>query len=344
MRVPSYKEATSERFEAKDRFEHADTIIRNKIAGLCNKELVYGAVLFGSASFGDANPGSDRDMIVAYPGPVYDTELQSLEALHGLAKEVYRATSIPLEITCATLEQFQEGEHLINGPMLNWLQAQAAQFPHDVLGQDFVGNIAEQRRPPRTDFSDLEMWLSRAHHALQKQYLQGCYFQPHDLLGQIYSVPHVAARKVIDALKSNKYESGALEVLTKEGIASSLYEIYDREQVISCRLYDEITDSARLFYDELLPKAARLDQEEYDQIIEAEIDTNLPKAIHLLTRFQMIHRCTRAHLRLRLHGWEEYGRISFTAGDEDQDGSPFLPRYLCAYMQPSDLNGHPIQQ
>jgi predicted nucleotidyltransferase len=344
VHVPSYEQVTSPQFERKGRFEYADTIIRERMADFCNSDLIYGAVLFGSASFGDTNPGSDRDMIVAYPDPVYETEIQTLEALHGVAKEVYRATSIPLEITCATLEQFREGEHLLNTPMLSWLRAQTMQFPNDVIGHDFIGDIADQRRPPRTDFTELEMWLSRAHHTLQKEYLQGHYFHPHDLLGQIYSAPHVATRKVIDALKSNKYESGALEVLTKEGIASSLYEIYDREQVISCRLYDEITDSAQVFYDKLIPNAADLNQEEYDQLIEAEIENNLPKAIHLLSRLQMIQRCTRAHMRLRVNGWEEHKIVSFTEGDEDEDGLPFLPRYLRAYMQPSDLNGNSLRR
>src|SRR5688572_26465182 len=188
------------------------------MADLCEKGLIHGAILFGSASFGDANPGSDRDMIVAYSGPVYETELKTLEALHGIAKDVYRATSIPLEITCATLEQFQEGEHSLSGPMLNWLRVQPEQFPNNVIGYNFICEIAEQRRPPRTDFTELDTWLSRTHHVLQKEYLQGQYFRPYDLLGQIYSVPHVAVRKMIDVLKTNGYESGALEALTKEGI------------------------------------------------------------------------------------------------------------------------------
>jgi hypothetical protein len=186
------------------------------MAELCDKGTIYGAVLFGSASFSDTNPGSDRDMIAAYPGPVYATEPQTLDALHSVATEVYRATGVPLEITCATLEEFQEGEHTLTGPMLAWLREQPARFPGDVIGDNFIDRIAEQRRPPRTDFTELEAWLARAHHVLQKEYLQGHYFRPYDLLGQVFSAPHVAARRTIDALDSNGYEAAPLESLTKQ--------------------------------------------------------------------------------------------------------------------------------
>jgi hypothetical protein len=118
--------------------------------------------------------------------------------------------------------------------------------------------------------------------------------------------------------------------------------MYDRERAVTCVLYNQITDDARLFYNNFLPAAGGLDQAEYDQIIEAEIEVNLPKAIHLLSRLQMIQRCSRAHSRLRIVPYEEYGVISFTDGDENEDGSPFLPKYLRDYMQPCDFNGQRV--
>jgi hypothetical protein len=108
-------------------------------------------------------------------------------------------------------------------------------------------------------------------------------------------------------------------------------------------VYSEITDDAQLFYDRFVPEATSLSQEEYDQIIEAEIDINLPKAIHLLSRLQMIQRCSRAYSRLRVIPWERDGAISFTDGDEDEQGRPFLPAYLREYMKACDLEGRPIQ-
>ena len=108
--------------------------------------------------------------------------------------------------------------------------------------------------------------------------------------------------------------------------------------------HEEITDSARLFYDRFIPEAVNLNPQEYDQMVEAEINYNLPKAIHLLSRLQMIQRCSRAHLRLRVNGWEDHGVVAFTEGDEDTHGQQFLPAYLRAYMQPSDLNGHPLRR
>jgi hypothetical protein len=177
---------------------------------LCRLGIVHGALLFGSASFGDQNAGSDRDMIVAYPGPIYETEPQALDVLHGVAKEVYTATGVPLEMTCATLEEFQEGEHTLAAPMLNWLKEQPSQFPQDIIGNEFVSTIPAQRRPLRTDFTELEAWLTRTHHILQKEYLQGRYFRPHDLLGQVLSAPHVATRKTIDVLKNSIFEAGSL--------------------------------------------------------------------------------------------------------------------------------------
>jgi len=177
---------------------------------------------------------------------------------------------------------------------------------------------------------------------LQKEYLQGHYFQPYDLLGQILSAPHIAVRKTVDVLKSNGFEAGSLDDLTKSGIASSLFAIYDREQAISCGLYDQISSDARLFYDKFLHEAGDLRQDEYDQIIEAVINVNLPKAIHLLSRLQMIQRCDRAHLRLRVVPFEDDGIISFTDGDEDEHNVPFLPKYLRNYMRTCDLNGQAV--
>lgn len=343
MRVPSYEEATSPAFRQEDRFEAADRMLKERLGELCAQGTIHGAFLYGSASFGDTNAGSDRDVIVAYNGNVYETEPATLDALHGVATAVYAATSVPLEVTCATLDEFQEGEHQLTDPMLEWLRQQPEQFPHDGIGEPFIGDIAYRRRPVRTDFTELEGWLARTHHVLQKEYLQGNYFRPSDLLGQIYSLPHVATRKTINALEINGFGAGPLESLTKEGIANSLYSTYDRKQAISCQLYDEVTRHARMFYDELLPEADRLTEDEYGQIIIAEIDHNLPKAIHLLTRLQMVHRCTRAHLRLRIGPFEDDGLVLLTEGDEGENGTPFLPAYLRQYMRACDLNGQPLQ-
>lgn len=335
MHVPPYERAVIPGFEQKDRFEIADAMVHERMDELHRRGIVHGALLFGSVSFGDTNSGSDRDVLVAYPGPIYDTEPQALEALHRLAIEVYRASSVPLEATCTTLEQFQEGEHSFSRQMLQWLKEQPEQYPHDVIGNEFMSIIAEGRKLPKTDFTSLEAWLARTHDVLQKEYLQGYYSNPHHLLGQIFGVPHVGVRKTIDILQSNGFESGLLKSFTRQDIASSLFEMYNKERAVVCRLHDEITEEARVFYEEFIPEARKLSKEEYDQIIEAEIEINLPKAIHLLTKLQMIHRCRRAHLRLRVVPYEESGDISFTDGDEDEHNQPFLPGYLRNYMKPS---------
>ena len=343
MRVPSYEEATSPAFRQEDRFETADLILKERLGELCARDIVHGAFLYGSASFGDTNAGSDRDVIVAYNGNVYETEPAAHGALHNVATEVYTATSVPLEVTCASLDEFREGEHQLTDPMLKWLKEQPGQFPHDSIGDPFIDDIAYRRRTVRTDFTELEAWLARTHHVLQKEYLQGHYFRPADLLGQIYSLPHVATRKTINALEMSGFGAGPLDSLTKEGIANSLYSTYDRERATSCQLYDEVTQHARIFYDELLPAADQLTEDEYNHIVTAEIDHNLPKVIHLLTRLQMVHRCTRAHLRLRIGPFEDMGLVLLTEGDEKENGTPFLPKYLRQYMRACDLNGQPLQ-
>src|SRR5690242_13833478 len=139
MRVPTYEEITGPGFERSDRFELADRIVGERFLELCGQGVIHGAFRFGSASFGDVGPGSDRDIIVAYQDPVYETEPATLAKLHSVAKEVYMTTGVPLEMTCASLGQFQAGEHTLTRPMLRWLRRQPEMFPRDILGENFVG-------------------------------------------------------------------------------------------------------------------------------------------------------------------------------------------------------------
>lgn len=323
MRVPHYEEIVDPRFTDPGRFETADAILTAELTTLSEKALIHGAFLFGSVSFNDHTPGSDRDLIVAYQGPAYQTEAQVLPQLHKVATTVFRQTGVHLEMTCATVQQFKDGEHSMTDPMLTWLKNQHNMASEGVIGESFVDDMQPQRRPPRTMFTDLEAWIAKAHHTLQKAYLQGEYFTPHESLGHIYSLSHVVTRKMLDALAlQERTPEELLESMAKDDILAGLERRYAGGGHLES--YHYLKASAQTYYQDFLPLVPQLSAEEYDQLIYAELDANLPIAIHFLTRMQLAQRCARAHLRLLVEPLDE-GRYVFSEGDETLRGQPFLP-------------------
>lgn len=124
MRCLSYEEATNTVSDNPYRFEEANVILHAELGRLCAQGDIFGAFLFGSASFKDTNAGSDRDLLVTYEGSVYEREQEVLPRLHDVARDVYAITGVPLEVTCASLQQLEDGEHGLARGILRWLLRQ----------------------------------------------------------------------------------------------------------------------------------------------------------------------------------------------------------------------------
>jgi hypothetical protein len=329
MRALSYEEAIDPQFENQERFNVADEILKDRLGDLSRRGIIHGAFCYGSASFNDMRPGSDRDLAIAYEGPVHLNEHYVLPYIHDVAQELYSNTGVHLEISCATLQQYKDGEHQFSNPMLDWLKAQPAEHPDDCIGREFVSQISPKRKLLPSDFTELETYLSRTHHDFQKEYLQGTHFKPIDTLGYIFSAPHIAARKTIDAFYRNHLDHRALPSLTKQEIAESLYgQYYGR--FIEC--YQQITRDAQDYYQHFLPEVKKLNPSEYQQIVDVLIADNLPRVIQVITGLQTAQRTGRAHLRIVVDSVDK-GPLRFTQGDEN-GLLPFLPDDLRRTMVP----------
>ncbi len=267
-------------------FERADTLVKSSFGELAERGVVLGAFPFGSSQFGDYSLTSDYDIIVAIEDTAVTTEMEIYRELHEAARVVYGQTSVPLEVSCFTESQFAEGLHTMPSAMLEWLKGQRVQYPESVIGKDFVGAIHNYvpKVPASPSLATADSYAASTRHTLKKEWLQGTYFRPHDLLSLVLSVPHVLGRKTVDIVSY-----GTLTDLSKGGIKTAVEQTLGADERL-LTLYGEISEDLSRYADQFLPSVADLSSDEYDQVIEATLEDNLPKAIELIRRMQEEYR------------------------------------------------------
>ena len=292
MRIANHHELLAmSRPEKAERFTEIDTLVHQEFTQLVEAGHVIGAFPFGSTQFGDHTALSDYDLVAAIEENGIGEETLAFQAIHEAAKRIYHRTSVPLEVSCYTADQLTEGLHGFPTTMLTWLKEQRRLQPEGMIGADFVPHIKPKhsRESPLT-LVDIDGYVDRTRYVLKKNWWQGTYFQPHDLLGITLNIPHVMGRKTIDTLQQgHAIPKGTLKDLTKRSIREAVLNIFGAESDIGV-LYSSISSDMQSYQNEFISQAAQLSTQEYDQIIEAVLEENLPKGIELLRRMQEEYR------------------------------------------------------
>jgi hypothetical protein len=103
----------------------------------------------------------------------------------------------------------------------------------------------------------------------------------------VLNAPHVIGRKVVDTLeRTQSVPDGTLGDLSKASIKEAVLAIFGGDQSQIGQLYTDISDDMERYTCDFLHQAAELTSDEYDQVIVAVLEENLPKAIELLRRIQ----------------------------------------------------------
>lgn len=79
--------------------------VQDRLVEACHPQAVY---LFGSAARGEAQPGSDLDVLVVMELEEGATPYEKARELHAL----FRGWRVPLDIIVRTPEQFEQGRRL----------------------------------------------------------------------------------------------------------------------------------------------------------------------------------------------------------------------------------------
>lgn len=224
MRIPRHDEVLSLQLDVTERLHAADVLVRETLNGLVEEGHILGAFPFGSAQVGDFSPLSDYDIVVEVADFSTDEETVALRALHNAAKSVYRQTRVPLEVSCFTTAQYAEGMHELPTNMLDWLKKQRHAQPHNVLGKDFVPDIV-----PRDVFDSIfvavDTFVASTRHLLKKNWLQGVYFKPHDLLGLTLDAPHILGRKM--AADADDVRRASVRQFVSQNFSKQVVELFE---------------------------------------------------------------------------------------------------------------------
>lgn len=264
-----------------------DAAVKGELGQLAAEGHIAGAFPFGSTQFGDANPLSDYDIVIVIDEDGVGAETRSFRAIHDTFKRLHHVHGLPFEVSCYTTEQLAEGLHGFPDVMLSWLKEQASLYDDRFIGKPFIHAIQPKRLGVSADgLLELDEYVDRTRYILKKSWLQGVVAQPHSVLGLVLSTPHVVGRKAVDTLQgAYAISKGTLKDLTKTHIDEALANVFGNDSEV-IRLYGEIVNDKRVFHNEFVPQVSRLSVGEYDQMVEAVLEDNLPKCIELLRRMQ----------------------------------------------------------
>lgn len=225
MRVTNYEEVLSGALNhPQQRFDEALDVTLQGLQNLHDDDEITGARVFGSAISRNDNDQtgvgilSDLDVIVVTSQ--YDRRAR--RRLRHISKDVLVKTAVDLEVTCLDPDQAGKGEHNLLPTMLNWLDQQAGLHPDMSVGTE----PSELIQPAQINIVEaVSWWLLNARGSLQKA------SQPaSSQLAWALSVPHVAARKSLDALRyidtENKLNIQLSPQLTKLEVALEARSIY----------------------------------------------------------------------------------------------------------------------
>ncbi len=284
MRATTYEEVSSGALNSPEaRSDMAIDLTHTALRGLYKRGLIVGAMLFGSAFSGDLfrepdiNPLSDLDVLVVTKGD-YGEGMRSLRDIHAL---VLGRLAVSLEMTWLTEQQAQAGDHTVAQPMHVWLQRQVILHPEMVIGED----PTELLEPIDVDLDEYtDRWFQETRSRFQKASVS-----PHQALPWALSLPHIAARRSIDALKytrrAGQTDKTPLDV-TREGIRAAVQDIYGKHDPEIWELYQKIEGMQRDFLSFLMDEVStgEVSKTEYNATIEAMASRAIPEVLKLLDK------------------------------------------------------------
>jgi hypothetical protein len=265
-----------------------DKIARANLDNLYKKGYILGAFPFGSVQTGDHSSLSDYDVAIMIPETDSDRETEIFQAIHDAAKQIYTQTSTPLEVSLHTDVELKTGRHDFPHPMVDWLREQRFYNPR-TIGEDFIMDIAHKEPPtPHGIFGEMDRYTKQTRYRMKKAWFQGVYSDPHELLGTVLGTPHVSTRKTIDTFQRVGLFPEMLHHLDHESIYMTAADLLE-EDGRAAELYHAISADKRTYESKFLYEAANLSSDEYDQIVMAVLEEDLPMAIELLRRLQDIY-------------------------------------------------------
>jgi predicted nucleotidyltransferase len=267
-----------------ERFNRALELARQGFQNLYDEARIRGALIFGSAVFGDAEALSDLDAILLL-SEVRRSE--DNELIRDLARTTFKETGVPLELSCFSHDEFYYGRHPYRPHVVTWLREQAELYPENVIGDPRLKDI---RAGEVNLAADLNNWLESEQYRLGKQDFQGHNFRPEDLLAYVLNTPHVAGRKCIDVLRwTGTIPEDVLLSMRKTDIASAVHEVLAGDRAYFLwDLYEQLShdrDDFANFVACLAPD--QLDAEEFRQIVCETLKYDLPIAKRLLGWLQI---------------------------------------------------------
>lgn len=305
MRPTSHYEAISGLLANPEaRFNKANEIARRRIGQLVDDGSVKGALFMGSATEGEAHALSDLDVILETSSSLDNEERDAL--IIALTKEVMIPTRVLLEVTTFNQEERLTGAIVLPPNVLRWFKAQAKQYPEKIIGKNPMADFfIEERSAPtfQTECARIEEatagWFEKITPPLRKRHHQGLiYNQADDLMAFALSLPHIAARKTLDALHAcdrlsdyNIHPEDMFDVSRKNvsSLVTSVYSQYNPHLPEQYTAHHQRQEAFLQFVSHDV-KTADLTAEEYRQVIAHTLHEEvLPATIALLDAIHEVY-------------------------------------------------------
>jgi len=287
MRATTYEEVSSGALNFPEaRFDTAINLTHAAFRGLRDQHLVAGAMLFGSAFSGDlfrepdSNPLSDLDVLVVTAADNYGEGMSSLQDISG---RVLGSSAVSLEVSWLTEQQAQADDHTFTMPMHAWLQRQVKLHPEMVIGED----PTELIKPLEVDLDEYtDEWFQATRHRFQKSSIS-----PHQALPGALSLPHIAARRSIDALKYTNRAGQTAETpldVTREGVRAAVHDVYSEHDPELWELYQETEGMQRDFLSFLMDEVSMstVSEDGYNATIEEMANKAIPMVLKLVGKMR----------------------------------------------------------
>ncbi|HEX8762420.1 MAG TPA: nucleotidyltransferase domain-containing protein [Candidatus Saccharimonadales bacterium] len=294
MRATTYDEVVSGRLNHPERrYQQAAQLAYSALSAHETKRHLIGAVLFGSAIAHDlftppeANPLSDLDLIVISKD---DGTPKVTDALREMSEQIFDKTAVSTEVTWLTEPEAIAG-HTLTTPMLAWLRRRTSRHPDTVIGE----NPADIIEPLEIDHRSLiEAWISRTTHNLKKSYVSN----RSETLSMALSIPHITARKSLDALQFIRYRYESLTAPTvkipssfevsRDGVTRAVHDIYGAHNPSISELYTTVAGAKSNYIAFLMEEVAchKVSKAEYERAIQNMTRDIAPKSLDLLGGMQ----------------------------------------------------------
>lgn len=284
-RILRYEEITTQH-PAPEVFNQGVEDVRASLHELCNRDFLQGAALVGSAVVGDANPQSDIDLLVMAQEKTPDF----IERIRSLTLGVYRATGIPMDVNCYRPDELQSGNHYYQESLIYFMRQHTQNNPQNIIGANPLDIIQPPQNKGVIAYAD-NYFADRADD-LERVYTNGFVTNIEGTLETVLNLPHRLGRLSLSALEIKGFlPPNTISSSNKQHIMEAVMRTFGATDFKIGELYSQITEDYRNY-----PKLVRevsekqIQREEYQQILEATLISNLPKSVALARLMQHVYR------------------------------------------------------